>query len=52
MVALFTSKGEGVALGKALMTSENIFDLKEGITAKTERVLMSPGTYPKLWHTK
>jgi H/ACA ribonucleoprotein complex subunit 4 len=52
MVALFTSKGEGVALGKALMTSEDIFDLKEGIAAKTERVLMNPGTYPKLWQTK
>jgi H/ACA ribonucleoprotein complex subunit 4 len=52
MVALFTSKGEGVALGKALMTSENIFDLKEGIAVKIERVLMNPGTYPKLWHTK
>lgn len=52
MVALFTSKGEGVALGKTLMNSKNIFDLKEGIAVKTERVLMSPGTYPKLWQTK
>ena len=52
MVALLTSKGEGVALGKALMNSANILDLKEGIAAKTERVLMSPGTYPKLWRTK
>jgi H/ACA ribonucleoprotein complex subunit 4 len=52
MVALLTSKGEGVALGKALMNSETIFDLKEGIAAKTERVLMDPGIYPKLWHAK
>jgi H/ACA ribonucleoprotein complex subunit 4 len=52
MVALITSKGEGIALGKALMNSESIFDLKEGIAAITERVLMSPGIYPKLWHTK
>jgi H/ACA ribonucleoprotein complex subunit 4 len=51
-VAMLTSKGEAVALGKALMNSNKILDGEEGIAVNTERVLMSPGTYPKLWRGK
>ncbi len=48
-VGLFTGKGEAVALSKALMTSEEIVVAKSGVAADTARVLMEPGTYPKLW---
>ena len=48
-VALFTLKGEAVALGRALMTSREILDQEKGVTAKTERVLMERGTYPAIW---
>ncbi|UCG69822.1 MAG: RNA-guided pseudouridylation complex pseudouridine synthase subunit Cbf5 [Thermoplasmata archaeon] len=52
MVALITSKGEGIALGNAQLTSEDIFEKEEGIAVNTKRVLMPPGTYPKLWGSR
>ncbi len=52
MVALITSKGEGIALGKALLTSRKILDEEEGMAVNTKRVLMNPGIYPKLWRSK
>lgn len=48
-VGIFTGKGEGLALAKALMTTDEIVIAKSGVAADTERVLMEPGTYPKLW---
>lgn len=51
-VALLTQKGEAVALAKSALTSQEIMDLEHGIAAKTERVLMAPGTYPRMWQTR
>ncbi|MCJ7444721.1 MAG: RNA-guided pseudouridylation complex pseudouridine synthase subunit Cbf5 [Methanotrichaceae archaeon] len=48
-VALLTVKGEAVAIGKAASSSHEILALKTGIAAKTERVIMEPGTYPRAW---
>lgn len=48
-VALFTLKGEAVALGRALMASREMLDQERGVAVKTERVLMERGTYPQLW---
>src|SRR5437867_9944514 len=48
-VGVFTGKGEAVALSKALMTTDEIVIAKSGAAADTGRVLMTPGTYPKLW---
>ncbi|TMA05720.1 MAG: RNA-guided pseudouridylation complex pseudouridine synthase subunit Cbf5 [Methanobacteriota archaeon] len=48
-VGVFTGKGEAVALSKALMTTDEIVIAKSGTAADTGRVLMEPGTYPKLW---
>ncbi len=48
-VALFTLKGEGVALGRALMASREMLDQEKGVAVKTERVIMDRGTYPALW---
>ena len=50
-VALITTKGEGIALGRSLLSSQEIFDKKQGIAVKIERVLMEPGTYPKMWRS-
>jgi len=47
LVAVYTLKGEGVLLAKALMTSEEMKKKKKGLAVKTERVLMEPGVYPK-----
>ena len=49
ILTIFTLKGEAVALGKALASSEEIMDLKHGAVAGLERVLMLRGTYPKVW---
>lgn len=51
IVALISSKEEGIALGKALLPSKNVFEGNEGIAVNTKRVLMAPGTYPKLWRS-
>lgn len=48
-VAIMTEKGEGVALATAEMSAERILNAKEGIAAKTVRVFMKPGTYPRMW---
>ena len=48
-VAVFTQKGEAVALSKALESTEKILEMDHGIVAKTQRVLMPRGVYPKMW---
>ena len=48
-IAMFTLKGEAIALGRALMTSREMQDQEKGVAAKTERVLMERGTYPATW---
>lgn len=52
VVALLTLKGEGIAIGMALMDTNQIMKAKEGFAVDTKRVLMVPGTYPKLWRKK
>lgn len=51
LVAVLTRKGEGVAIGKALSTSEEAVSKEGGLAVDTKRVLMEPGTYPKHWKT-
>ena len=46
LAAVFTLKGEGVALVKALMSTEEIVDKDKGECVKLERVFMDKGTYP------
>ncbi len=48
-VAIMTQKGEAVALANALLTSEETLQLNRGIIAKTTRVVMPRGVYPKMW---
>lgn len=49
MVAMFTSKGEAVAVGTASMPAEDMVKAKEGVAISTDRVYMPAGTYPKMW---
>lgn len=48
LVCFLTLKGELVALGKALIESEEMLRGKK-LAAKVERVIMPRGTYPKAW---
>ena len=49
MLAVFTLKGEVVALAKALVSTEEILNLRHGTVATLQRVVMPRGTYPKAW---
>ncbi len=48
-VALFTLKGELVAIGKALMSSDEIMEKDKGLAVRVRRVIMKPGVYPATW---
>ncbi|WP_019177504.1 RNA-guided pseudouridylation complex pseudouridine synthase subunit Cbf5 [Methanomassiliicoccus luminyensis] len=49
VVAMFTAKGEAVAVGTAKMAAEEMTRAKDGVAVSTDRVYMLPGTYPKMW---
>lgn len=49
MVAIFTLKGEAVALARATASTQEILNMGHGIVAETKRVLMPRGTYPRCW---
>ncbi len=51
-VAVMTQKGEAVILTQALADAQDILKLNHGLVAKTERVIMPRGVYPKLWQKK
>ena len=51
-VPLMSSKGELVAIGKALMSTEQLATMYKGLALTTERVVMKQGTYPRLWKSK
>ncbi len=48
-VAIFTLKGELVALAKAEMDAEQIAKAQKGIAFRIQRVVMKPGVYPRMW---
>jgi H/ACA ribonucleoprotein complex subunit 4 len=49
MVSIMTLKGEGVALGRSLMSTEDIIQKDTGLCTNVDRVLMKKGTYPSIW---
>jgi H/ACA ribonucleoprotein complex subunit 4 len=49
LVALMSLKGELVAMGNALETTEEIIRAKKGFVVKVHKVFMKPGTYPRGW---
>jgi len=51
ITTIFTLKGEAVALGKALLSTEEILKLDHGTVATLQRVVMPRGTYPKVWRS-
>ena len=51
-IALFTLKGELVALAKALMSTEQVVEEEKGLAAKTVRVIMPADTYPRMWKNR
>jgi len=52
LVAIYTQKGEIVALAEAVMSDSEIKDSVKGHAFQTKRIIMAPSTYPKRWRTK
>jgi H/ACA ribonucleoprotein complex subunit 4 len=52
MVAVFSQKSEAVALGRVLMSAEEVLTKDHGLVCKTRRVLMPEGTYPRSWRSR
>lgn len=52
LVAIYTKKGEVVALAKTLLSEEEIKENTKGYAFETKRIIMAPNTYPKSWHSK
>ena len=52
LVAIYTQKGEIVALAEAVMSDYEIKDSVKGYAFQTKRIIMTPNTYPKSWRTK
>ncbi|MBO4552097.1 MAG: RNA-guided pseudouridylation complex pseudouridine synthase subunit Cbf5 [Candidatus Methanomethylophilaceae archaeon] len=50
LVAMMTARGELIAIGKMAMSSQKIMSADKGKAVDTERVLMEPGHYPRMWH--
>ncbi|MCL1810664.1 MAG: RNA-guided pseudouridylation complex pseudouridine synthase subunit Cbf5 [Methanomassiliicoccaceae archaeon] len=49
LVALMTARGELIAIGKMIMSSQKIMSLDQGKAVDVERVFMDRGHYPKMW---
>jgi len=49
IVAILTLKGEGVAVAKSLMSTEDIIQKDKGFCVSLERVIMKKDTYPSTW---
>ena len=52
MVAIFSLKDEVVALARAVVSTDDALKMEHGVVAKTERVLMPRGTYPRVWRSQ
>jgi H/ACA ribonucleoprotein complex subunit 4 len=50
-IAVFTQKGEAVTIAKTFVSSEKMLKMDHGFVAKTQRVLMPRGMYPKMWRS-
>ena len=48
-VCLYSTKGEIVALGEAVLNTNDLVEKEKGIAFKTKRVIMKAGTYPRMW---
>lgn len=52
VVRITTLKGELVAIAEAQIGEEEILKGEHGLVTITKRVIMNPGTYPKMWKSK
>merc|ERR1712070_999308 len=48
-IVMITTKGEGIAVGIAQMTTAVMATVDHGVVAKIKRVIMERDTYPRRW---
>jgi len=51
LVAIYSQKGEVIALAEALLSENEIKDNIKGYAFQTKRIIMKPNTYPKSWRS-
>ncbi len=49
VMAIFTQKGEIVAVGRATIDYRKVLESSKGVAASLNRVLMPRDLYPKMW---
>lgn len=49
LVGVYTLKGEIVGLAQAALTTTEIESRTKGLAFSIKRIIMKPGTYPKVW---
>ncbi|GIU70700.1 MAG: tRNA pseudouridine(55) synthase TruB [Candidatus Nitrosocaldaceae archaeon] len=52
LVAIYTLKGEVVALAEALLSINELLEAEKGIAFKINRIIMKADTYPRAWKSK
>ncbi len=52
LVAIYTQKGEAVALAETMLEEADIMEQTKGYAFQTKRIIMAPNTYPKNWRSK
>lgn len=52
LIAIFTLKEELIGIGKAVMDTKTMLIEDSGIAINTKRVIMRPGTYPRMWKSQ
>ncbi|MFB5598201.1 MAG: RNA-guided pseudouridylation complex pseudouridine synthase subunit Cbf5 [Nitrosopumilaceae archaeon] len=52
LVAIYTQKGEAVALAETMLDESDIMEQTKGYAFQTKRIIMVPNTYPKTWRSK
>lgn len=51
-IAIFTGKGELIAMGEALLDSDSMMKVSSGMCVRIDKVLMDVGYYPKIEYYK
>lgn len=52
LAAVYTMKGEAVALAEAVMSEQQMREAAKGQAFMTRRIIMQPGTYPRGWRSR
>ena len=52
LVAIMSLKGELIAIGRSVLSADDIVELDSGIAVEIERVVMPRDLYPPMWRRR